>query len=84
VALVQEKAPDRGSAAAVLLAVVGGTTGILVVLARANASLRSANGKLDQASTQLKSSNPPSAGWSSPGLAIAAIQSHCHAEDSLD
>jgi tetratricopeptide (TPR) repeat protein/tRNA A-37 threonylcarbamoyl transferase component Bud32 len=44
-------------AAAVLLAVVGGTTGILIVQAKANADLRSANGKLDQANTQLRSSN---------------------------
>src|SRR5262249_2448060 len=40
---------------AVVLAAVGGTTGILVVQAKANAELRSANGKLDQANTQLKS-----------------------------
>ncbi len=44
-------------AASVMLAVVGGTTGIFAVQAKANASLRSANGKLDQANTELKSSN---------------------------
>jgi serine/threonine protein kinase len=44
-------------AASVILAVVGGTTGIFFVQAKANTELRSANGKLDQANTQLKSSN---------------------------
>ncbi len=44
-------------AAAVMLAVVGGTTGILAVQAKANADLRSANDKLDQANSELKSSN---------------------------
>ncbi len=44
-------------AAAVLLAVVGGTAGIFAVQAKANANLRAANGMLDQANTELKSSN---------------------------
>ena len=44
-------------AASVVLAVVGGTTGIIAVQAKANANLRSANGMLDQANTELKSSN---------------------------
>ncbi|MGO9924553.1 MAG: protein kinase domain-containing protein [Isosphaeraceae bacterium] len=44
-------------AASVMLVVIGGTTGIFAVQARANASLRSANGKLDHANTELKSSN---------------------------
>jgi tetratricopeptide (TPR) repeat protein/predicted Ser/Thr protein kinase len=44
-------------AASVMLAAVGGTAGIFAVQAKANADLRSANGRLDQANTQLKSTN---------------------------
>jgi len=44
-------------AASVMLAVVGGTTAIFAVQAKANANLRSSNDKLDQANSELKSSN---------------------------
>jgi eukaryotic-like serine/threonine-protein kinase len=44
-------------AAAVMLALVAGTTGVFTVQAVANANLRSANGRLDTANTELKSSN---------------------------
>ena len=53
----KRKPAVAGLAAAVVLAVVGGTAGIFVVQARANSNLRSANGKLDRANTELKSSN---------------------------
>jgi tetratricopeptide (TPR) repeat protein/predicted Ser/Thr protein kinase len=44
-------------AAAVALALLGGTTGILAVQAKANADLRRANSQLDNANTELKSTN---------------------------
>ena len=43
--------------AAVVVAVIGGTTGIFVVQARANADLRLSNSKLDRAIIELKSTN---------------------------
>src|SRR5262249_44351837 len=53
----QRKPAVAALAASVVLAVVGGTTGIIAVQAKANANLRSANGVLDQANTELKSTN---------------------------
>jgi predicted Ser/Thr protein kinase len=53
----KRKPAVAGLAAAVVLAAVAGTTGIIAVQAMANADLRSANRKLDTANTELKSSN---------------------------
>ena len=53
----KRKPAVAGLAAAVLLAVVGGTAGIFAVQARANADLRMSNGKLDEANTELLSTN---------------------------